>query len=191
MIYIITPCSRPENIRVMTPFVPEQCHWVVVYDNSILSHPDVPPEDKGEFYTSLHSPYTGHSGNPNRNYALDSITLDDLDWVYVLDDDNIIHPDWYNAVRDMDDPALNMVGWGQVWANNSVRLRPTSTPDVGNIDTSCYMVRGRLMKHLRYHYDYVADGILAREAYSYGGYVKFDGYLGYYNYLRTPADRLV
>jgi hypothetical protein len=175
----------------MTPFVPEQCHWVVVYDNSILSHPDVPPEDKGEFYTSLHSTYTGHSGNPNRNYALDSITLDDLDWVYVLDDDNIIHPDWYNAVRDMDDPALNMVGWGQVWANNSVRLRPTSTPDVGNIDTSCYMVRGRLMKHLRYHYDYVADGILAREAYSYGGYVKFDGYLGYYNYLRTPADRLV
>lgn len=137
-----------------------------------------------------HSPYTGHYGNLNRNYALDTILFDDLDWLYVLDDDNIIHPDWYAKVGHIDDPELNIVSWGQVWRNGSIRLPPTSNPRVGETDTSCYMVRGRVMKQLRYDLDYVADGILAEQVVAKGGHLCLHEYLGYYNWLRTPSDRL-
>lgn len=184
MIYIITPCSRPENIRFMVDSIPERCQWVISFDAR------VPQTNASSAAFNLYCPQTGASGNHARNFALDSLILDDDDWVYILDDDNIIHPRWYDAVKDLTDPTLNMVAWGQVWRNGSVRLEPTFYPRVGTIDTSCYMVRGRLMKHLRYELDYVADGILAERAFQYGGYHVIHDYLGYYNYLRTPTDRM-
>jgi hypothetical protein len=183
MIQIITPCSRPENLIFMKDSVPTECNWTIVYDNSVKEKLEI------EGATILHSPYTGSSGNPNRNYALDTIEFSDTDWIYILDDDNIIHPEWYDRVKDFTDEHLNMIAWGQVWKNNTVRLAATNNPNVGTIDTSCYMVRGRVMKTLRYQMDYVADGIMAREAYEQGGFMMLDEYLGYYNYLRTPTDR--
>lgn len=183
MIQIITPCSRPENLSLMKDSVPSECNWTIVYDNSVTEKPEI------DSATILHSPYTGSSGNPNRNYALDTIEFSDTDWIYILDDDNIIHPDWYNTVKDLNDDHLNMIIWGQVWKNNTVRLDPPHSPSVGNIDTSCYMVRGRVMKTLRYQMDYVADGIMARDAHTYGNVSVLNEYLGYYNYLRTPTDR--
>jgi len=184
MIYIITPCTRPENLPYLAESIPKECRWVVVYDASVKDAALV------EGATTLYSPHTGYAGNPNRNFALDSIELQELDWVYILDDDNIMHPDWYSSVSSLNFSHLNMVTWGQVWRNNSIRLVPTAYPQVGNIDTSCYMVRGRVMKTLRYSLDYVADGIMAEQAYIYGGLLKLDEYIGYYNYLRTPEDRM-
>ena len=184
MIHIITPCTRPENLPYLAESIPKECNWVVVYDASVGDAALV------EGATTLYSPYTGFAGNPNRNFALDSIEFDDLDWVYILDDDNIIHPDWYARVSNINYTQVNMVTWGQVWRNNSIRLTPPLYPQVGNIDTSCYMVRGRLMKTLRYSMDYVADGIMAEYAAKYGDVLRLDEYLGYYNYLRTPEDRM-
>ena len=126
---------------------------------------------------------------PNRNYALDNLEINDLDWVYVLDDDNIIHPQWYSAVSQINDDTLNTIAWGQAWQNNTVRLEPALYPRVGNIDTASYMVRGRVIKNLRYAIDYCADGILAEQAGSFGGYLCLHEYLCYNNYLRTPDDR--
>ena len=197
MIHIITPCTRPENLNIMRPTVPTACSWVIVLDatqaNANISF-DIPihisdAANYNSAVTLYRSPYTGHAGNPNRNFALDQMTFDDLDWVYILDDDNIIHPSWFNRVIRLQDERLNMISWGQVWKNGSVRLPPSPNPRVGNIDTSCYMVRGRLMKHLRFDMDYCADGMLAERAASFGGHLCLDEYLGYYNYLRTPPDR--
>lgn len=183
MIHIITPCSRPENLSLMKDSVPSECNWIIVYDNSVQEKPEISNA------TILHSPYTGYAGNPNRNYALDNTEFSDTDWIYILDDDNIIHPEWYNTVKDLNEDHLNMIAWGQVWKNGDVRLHPTASPTVGNIDTSCYMVRGRVMKTLRYEMIYEADGVMAREAYNRGGFMLLNQYVGYYNYLRTPPDR--
>lgn len=186
MIHIITPCSRIENISIIANSIPIECTWTVVLDATV----DTLPERLGSNVFVYKSPHTGYWGHPNRNYALDTITFSDHDWIYALDDDNIIHPRWYDTVKDLTDSALNMVAWGQVWRNGSVRLEPTANPRIGTIDTSSYMVRGHLMRHLRYEFDYVADGILAERAFQYGGYHVIHDYLGYYNYLRTPPDRM-
>lgn len=183
MIYIITPCSRPKNLSFIKNSIPSECNWIIVYDNLVREKPNI------ERATILHSPYTGYFGNLNRNYALDNIKFSDLDWIYILDDDNIIHPQWYSVVKDVIDEKLNMIAWGQVWKNNDIRLKPTQSPMIGNIDTSCYMIRGRLMKTLRYKMDYAADGIMAREAFLQDGFLMLNQYLGYYNYLRTPINK--
>lgn len=187
MIYIITTCTRPENLEVIKKTIPSECTWVVVFDKSVQNIQHV------DGAINLDSPYTGYVGMPNRNYALDAIGFNDLDWIYVLDDDNVIHPDWYEAVKSFlleEFNHVNMVTWGQIWRNNSVRLEPTSFPRVGNIDTSSYMVRGRLMRALRYAMDYCADGILAEQAATFGNIVTLPKYLGYSNFLRTPEDRM-
>lgn len=185
MIHIITPCTRPENLAMMRPTVPAACSWVIVLDHSVKTVSNW----EGLDATVYQSPHTGFAGNPNRNFALNHMMFDDLDWIYILDDDNIIHPSWFNRVVNLTDERLNMISWGQVWKNGSVRLPPAQHPRVGNIDTSCYMVRGRVMKRLRYDMDYCADGMLAEQAAAFGGHLCLDEYLGYYNYLRTPPDR--
>lgn len=187
MIHIITPCTRPENLPVMQQSIPPECTWTIVLDNTVSEM----PEGGGLKATIYRSPHTGFFGNPNRNFALEHMQFEDLDWIYVLDDDNIMHPDWYGRVSTLTDPELNIVSWGQVWQNNSVRLQPAQTPRVGNIDTSCYMIRGRMMKKFKYELEYVADGIIAERVAQQGGHVCLLEYLGYYNYLRTPEDRKI
>jgi len=185
LIHIITPCTRPENLAVMQQSIPPECTWTIVLDSSVSEM----PEGGGLKATIYRSPNTGHWGNPNRNFALEHMNFDDLDWIYVLDDDNIIHPEWYRHVKDLNDSALTTVAWGQVWQNGSVRLHPSSVPRVGEIDTSCYMVRGHVMKRERYAMDYTADGMMAERVFTYGGYHCLNEYLGYYNYLRTPPEK--
>ncbi len=186
MIHIITPCTRPDNLQVIQKSIPIECTWHVVLDSSVQGF----DRNAGLRAVVYQSPYTGHAGNPNRNYALDSIVFEDLDWIYVLDDDNIIHPRWYESVSRIYQNELNMISWGQIWKNGSVRLAPTESPRVGTTDTSCYMVRGRVMRTLRYELDYVADGILAEKVAAMGNHLCITDYLGYYNWLRTPEDRL-
>lgn len=185
MIHIITPCTRVENLPIMQQSIPLECTWTIVLDSSVPKM----PEGGGLRATIYRSPYTGHWGNPNRNFALDQMKFDDLDWIYILDDDNIIHPEWYKNVKDLNHPVLTAVAWGQVWQNGSVRLHPPFIPRVGAIDTSCYMVRGHVMKRERYAMNYEADGMMAERAYTYGSYYCLNEYLGYYNYLRTPPEK--
>jgi hypothetical protein len=185
MIHVITPCTRPTNLVALRQSIPDECTWTIVLDESVARHSvlDLPslPDLKATVYLS---PHTGYSGNPNRNFALDRMQFDELDWIYILDDDNIIHPEWYGRVKDLHDPVLNMVGWGQVWKNGTPRLAPTQQPRVGHVDSASYMVRGRVMKNLRYSMEYVADGLLAEEVFTMGGYLCLNEYLAYYNWLR-------
>ena len=184
MIHIITPCTRPENLPYLAESIPKECNWVVVYDASVGDAALV------EGATTLYSPYTGFAGNPNRNFALDSIEFDDLDWVYILDDDNIIHPEWYKSVKDLNDSHLNMVNWGQVHKDGRIRLNAAHKPAVSQIDTACYMIRGQLMRYLRYTNEYAADGLLAEKAYTAENTLRLENHISYYNYLRRDEQTI-
>jgi hypothetical protein len=78
-----------------------------------------------------------------------------------------------------------MLLWGQLWSNGEVRLHPAIVPGVGNVDTACYMIRGSIMRTLRFQNEYTADGILAREVLVYGKQKVLNEYIAYYNYLRS------
>jgi hypothetical protein len=128
-----------------------------------------------------YSTRTGDMGNPLRNEFLelyaDSFTKED--WVYYLDDDNILHPKFLEEWNNLNSLDCSIVTWGQ-----GGRLRPTDKPQVGNIDTACYMFKPYDLPNLRFEMAYEADGIFASEAARLGTLICVEQYLCYYNALK-------
>jgi hypothetical protein len=128
-----------------------------------------------------YSTRTGDMGNPLRNEFLDlyadSFTKED--WVYYLDDDNVLHPKFLEEWNNLNALDCSIVTWGQVG-----RLRPTDQPRVGNIDTACYMFKPYDLPNLRFEMTYEADGIFAQAASEQGTLICVEQYLCYYNALK-------
>jgi len=178
MIHIITPCSRPENLEHLRESIPAGCTWTVFMDYSTKKK-EVPKGVK-----VVRSNLGGAFGNPLRNMALDYLqaSASDNDYIYILDDDNIIHPNWFEAVKDSTEDFVN---WGQVFRNGDPRLHATESPRVGTIDTASYMARLGFIAKARFEYRYEADGLFAQELMKRNPKIKtFKDYLCYYNYLR-------
>jgi glycosyltransferase involved in cell wall biosynthesis len=171
------------NIKKMQNSIPQECKWVIVYDQKVKEEDIINVENA----IILHSPCTGHYGNPNRNYALEYLKdqLTDKDWLYVLDDDNIIHPDWYNKVcSNLENNS--MIHWGQCFSNGAHRVDAPTTPKSGAIDTAQYMVRWNIAKNIRYKELYEADGFYAEDCFNVAGSsLRIEEDLCYFNYLRS------
>lgn len=183
MIYIITPCRRPLNLERMKSTIPSECQWVIVYDSSLKHEYNI------EGAINLKSPYTGDHGNPNRNYALDNLEMNNDDWFYILDDDNLIHPDWYNNIKDHLESA-SMINWGQCFYDGKTRFNATDNLMADRVDTAQYMMKWGAVKSLKYQSHYEADGDYANRAAKLcqGNILKIDKDLCYYNALRRHKD---
>lgn len=180
MIYIITPCTRPLNLPEMQKSMPQDVKWIIVYDSTVKNNYRI------ESAVNIKSPYTGAFGNPNRNIALEHIAKEanDDDWIYVLDDDNIIHSSWYDTIKDHLTVENNMICWGQMFPNGFHRSDATSD-FVVPVDTAQYMMRWGIVKNLRFELEYEADRIYAEEAFKLAGNcLKIEKDVCYYNYLR-------
>ena len=175
MLYIVTPCSRPHNLKRIKPYIPPFATWVVMMDASIDYK-----EATGANITH-YSKHTGHWGNPLRNEFLDLYAeqFTENDWVYYLDDDNVLHPKFVEEWDNLNSLDCSIVTWGQ-----EGRLRPTDQPRVGNIDTASYMFRPTHLPNLRFQLTYEADGMFAEAAALRGTLICVDQYLCYYNALQ-------
>lgn len=188
MIYIITPCTRPFNLEAIKNSIPKECVWVVCYDGMVKNKPDV------ENAITLRCPETGIFGNPTRNFAIEGIKhlLTDDDWIYIMDDDNIVHPNWYDGVKDLLD-SQKMISWAQEFPQSGVydfggkiRTKTPEKPEVAKIDTAMYMMKWSAVKDLRFPLWYEADGQYAEMAYQAAGECyRIEESLCYYNYLRS------
>lgn len=180
MIYIITPCTRTFNLERMSKSIPKDCKWVIVYDSTIKNKTTVSNA------INVYSERTGGFGNPNRNLAIETIKdqLTDDDWLYVLDDDNIIHPEWYDGIKD-ELQGNSMLHWSQIFPNGAIRAIAPEQVSKNSVDTAQYMVRWGAVKNIRYQEIYEADGIYAEDCQTAaGGSKRINKTLCYYNYLR-------
>ena len=177
MIYIITPCSRPQNLNIISKSIPEECTWIIVHDDK---H-EMPTIDNATFFSCDD---TGYVGTKARNYALDNLKLEDEDLIYFLDDDNIIHEDWYKKISPLIDNDFSIMTWGQINKDNTARLKPTDKPQAGNIDTASFLIRWKYNKNVRHKEIYAHDGIYAKICLNNGPILHINEYLCYYNYLR-------
>ena len=175
MLYIVTPCSRPENLATIRKSIPSAITWVVMMDASTDFK-----EATGANVTH-YSKKTGHWGHPLRNEFLDLYedSFTENDWVYFLDDDNILHPKFIQQLESILHLNAGIVTWGQ-----EARLRPTDQPRIGNIDTASYMFRPSQLKGLRFANMYEADGQFANAATGLTNLICVEAYLCYYNALR-------
>lgn len=179
MIYIITPCSRPENLTLIYDSIPKETHWIICHDKN-TSVPHYPNS------TIMICENTGMVGIKARNYVLDNFPFTDDDYILFHDDDNIIHPLLYSSIVKNLDKNFSIITWGQLNKNKSIRLYPPSLIEVGSIDTASFLVSWKYNKNIRHKIDtYEHDGIYAKECAKNGPVICINDYLCYYNYLRS------
>jgi len=177
-ITVITPCSRIENIEkvrnsINLNFIDQ---WIIVYDNKkIIENPKIFNNEPK--ITELIHQSEGISGNPQRNFALDYIK-DKSTFIYFLDDDNIIHPDFYRLI-----PILKT---NKIYTFNQTNRLIGNKIKLFKIDTAMFLIDYNLCRSLRWKIDkYDADGFYITECYhnNNSSWIFVNNNLCYYNYI--------
>ena len=184
MLNIITPCCRPANLLKIKKSIDfdKISMWYIVYDTShnrtyekqFVGEPKI---------TELECSDTGRAGHPMRNFAIKQIKEG---LIYNLDDDNIMHPGFWELLPKMN--TEHFYTFDQVnkspYVRNGVlkghRLR------VSQIDTAQFVVPKTLVESIEFQKDnYSADGEYMVEVNSKnpGRHVYFPMLAAYYNYL--------
>jgi len=172
---IITPCTRPENLKVISESInipKENYRWIVVFDG--LQIPEVPNNCEAYSFKDINSVY----GNAQRNYALDLITDGH---VYFNDDDTTIHPELWDNIKDKDN---DFISFKQSNKDGSLRLEGMEIlPNF--IDSHNFIVSAKCI-NTRWVLDrYDADAYFAMECYKNAKQSLYiPNILSVYNYLK-------
>jgi hypothetical protein len=158
-ITIITPCSRPQNLKeiflsINFDYVDK---WIIVYDTTrgrtytkqFEDHPNILEEECCD---------PGISGNPQRNHGL-RLVLEGF--VYFLDDDNIVHPDLWAILPSLDEDYFYT--WDQLRGEQVIE---GSAIEYRQVDTAMFLVPKKICKNLKWFTEfYEADYIFIRTIY--------------------------
>jgi len=170
---IITPCSRPENLKAISESIPKESRWIAVFDGTEL--PEIIPSNcEMHCIKDVNSIY----GNAQRNYALDLVTEGHI---YFNDDDTIIHPDLWDEVKDKD---ADFISFKQANKDGSLRLEGNEIiPNF--IDSHNFIVSAKCV-NTRWILDrYDADAYFAMDCYKNAKESLYiPKILSIYNYLK-------
>lgn len=192
-ITIITPSIRPENLykikkSINFDYINE---WIIVYDGKkIITNPNLfSNDDNNNKITEYVYSGSGNSGNSQRNYALDNIKNKNT-YIYFLDDDNIIHPDLYDILKNIQNNKIytfdqkrssNVYPFTELLKGDNIRLN--------NIDTAMFLIDYNLCnqtKPIRWITDkYNSDGIFIVQCYLHNkkNWIYIDKTLAFYNFF--------
>lgn len=146
MIEIITPCSRPENLPKMKAGIGFDAIWHICYDLAVTKFiPDI----------FTYGCSGGVWGNSQRNLALFHILNNDS-FVYCLDDDNLLHPDFFKSIKPIDKTNYDIITFDQLLEDGTIRKG--NNPSRTNIDQAQFLIRKSI--HEPYEQEHDADGIL-------------------------------
>lgn len=177
-INIVTPCSRPENLKAIAESInipAENYRWIVVHDADEFPDIEMPKEAEHHLYREQGS----IAGHAQRNFA-NRLIADG--YVLQIDDDTILHPNFWEAVKDCEE---DIVSWAQTWANGEHRLA-AGNYWVGGIDSGSFMVKRSVIGDLQWQVSrYDADGLFAQQVVARTkSQRRIEQYLSYYNYLQ-------
>jgi hypothetical protein len=194
---IITPISRIENLPILYNNVSYYAKnvriiWWVILDNSCRKYyKNISLNENADLKIKLLVSHYANAlaGHAHRNVILDLLEEDTEEWVYNLDDDNVLHPDFINFfINDgnLDDFDVALVS--QILFDGRIRLQAdVNSVKVNHVDTAMCLFKVKALNgHLRYTEDYCADGLFIEALYNNTNnkfYIK-DSPLCYYNYLR-------
>lgn len=210
MLYIVTPLSRIENFHILFDNMKPQLDkkyptfWIIVKDKLLsvgnTNYLSFDESFESKCHAILSNTEKALAGHAHRNYFIDNFYKDIVviknkpasDWVYFLDDDTLLHPDFLETIiplleSNSDKAAIifdqeNKDGTMRLFANiNQVK--------VCHIDMGQYIVNlSKLPSDLRFKEDdYCADGIFIEELFNRVGPEQFlviNKTLSTYNKLR-------
>jgi glycosyltransferase involved in cell wall biosynthesis len=190
---IITPFSRTtqnanciyESLKAIARQIPTR--WFIIYQHNTEDRLTAWREavvDSPGLSVLLVKGKTASSyyGNSYRNQAILMLPSEESHWVYFLDDDNILHPDFHQLFDALDEED-EVVFFSQTWKSGKLRFAPINL-EVGGVDTAMFLTRAPIIKHYQWTEDqYTADGILAQQlAKNHHKRLFFAPYC-FYNYL--------
>ena len=212
MITIITPCFRQENLPIILKSIQldKIAKWIIVYDttkNKKYTHCF-----KGEpKICELDCDQAGIAGNAQRNHGVNFVKKG---FIYFLDDDNIIHPEFWNISDTFDsnyfytfdqirnDNMRNILQpsfWKNIDSTNynsplglytSGYILFGNTIKLKHIDTAMYIVHKKMIKNILWNlHRYDSDGIFICDVFkeNINSHKYINKVCSYYNYLVTKG----
>lgn len=207
MIYIVTPLSRIENLETIYDSIfnsipiqhQTQYRWVIVVDRNIEHRMNEIQRLKNKssiievFSSGIKNSLAGHG---HRNFFINKYNHyydnNSNDWVYFLDDDTILHPNFHHYVFPEITKANDKKGilFHQFEKNGNIRLiADLINVKVGFIDMGQYLVNLSKIGTLRFdENDYCADGKFIETFYCSSpstDFILIDKFCSVYNALRN------
>lgn len=171
-IYIITPCSRPDNLQYLAESILFQYveKWIIVYDRpkeETYRFKDHPHSDR---IVELMCKEDALFGNACRNMGIDYLVQNDLNgFLFFLDDDNLVHPNmWQLPEKGLDPERVYTFDMQRSHYKRDLILG--DNPVITRIDTAMVLVHSSMLngkngKHkIRWNLpEYCADGRFIEE----------------------------
>lgn len=198
---IVTPVTRLQNLPAIRESIKQQLgkgidiEWWVIFDASCPAPDDIPGQ-LPHIENHAQATISGMAGHCHRNTFLMQQELRARlespgileEWIYCIDDDNILHPDlvpWLIANLNVAETATMLV-FDQQMKDGSIRLY-AGVPKVNHVDTAQFMWRGTKSVGVRFREDlYNADGYFSEDIDKRDlGTTIVNQPLCYYNYLRS------
>ena len=183
-ITIITPCSRIQNLPMLYESIKfdKINKWIIVYDTTVNSYCHSFIHSEQIIEVDCKSSLNGVVGNTQRNYAL-SLVEDD-NYIYFLDDDNIIHPNFWKIVEELETDTIHTFNQyrdkhGHILLGNRIEMN--------YIDTAMYIIHKNMIGDIKWQEDlYQADGKFISDVNWTGRYKHkyFQKYYCSYNFLK-------
>lgn len=200
--HVITRCTRVENLLTIGNSVYKDgvdVTWHVVFDTSVVK--EIEASLLGELYKLGAELYfkQGSPGTymyPEMNELIKSNSLFGRGhWVTLIDDDNIVHPDYYEEIisRLKDFPDASAFCYNQLVTVNNPTYRQASYSNtvVGGIDLAQYTVKVSEFDFAEFGSGYCGDGEFIQALHSKypEDFLFIDKTLCYYNYLQQVTPK--
>lgn len=155
VLHIITPVTRSENVAGLINNVRDSLSEVDYFIHLVGDGVDV-SDFAGERVYCYNYHGSTSIGGLQRNVALSEgwERIGDSDYVYFLDDDNLLHPNLEECF--MKHLNRNIIVFGQLHPDGTLRLEATQI-ECGKIDTGMFVVKGVIAKQARWSARYEAD----------------------------------
>jgi hypothetical protein len=185
-ITIITPSCNIKNLPILYNSINfnKINKWIIVYDTTKDSYIHSFSDHKQIIEVDCQSSINGIVGNTQRNYGLSLV--DDDNYIYFLDDDNIIHPDFWKIIDDLEEDAIHTFNQYRD-RDNYENILLGNRIQVYCIDTAMFIIHKNMIGDIRWQENlYEADGKFISDINSSGKYKHkyFSNYFCYYNYIK-------
>lgn len=185
-ITIITPSCNIKNLPMLYYSIKfdKINKWIIVYDTTKESYCHLFSNHKQIVEVDCKSSLNGIVGNTQRNYGLSLVDHDNF--IYFLDDDNIIHPDFWEIIKELEEDTIHTFNQYRD-KNNLDNILLGNRIEKYCIDTAMYIIHKNMIGDIKWQEDlYEADGKFISDIYSTGKYKQkyFNNSFSYYNYLK-------
>jgi glycosyltransferase involved in cell wall biosynthesis len=201
VIHILTRCTRPQNLLTIQKTVFETSIvvvWHIIFDTTTLKDIDAELLNKLQNGSTRFHFVKGDGSDylyPQLSDIIDGLFEDA--YIAILDDDNIVHPDFYSTLKseieanpDKDAFVFEQFVNKKDFTGLDVRKVGPEHMKLRHIDSAQYVIKQSLYKQGRYEGGYCGDGVFIENLYKrFSGKFHFiHSELCYYNRL-TPVKK--